>query len=204
MGGFSDLEMLEFNIANRYGVVDKKPWLDRLAWVHTNADMIEKVAARPFNTFDLWSKADEPFQFVGACREWAAAIKDPDFETTLPICWDGTANGLQHQALLARDHEGAVLVNLVSSPSGQPQDIYVHVANRAVEKLHESMDKEASWWCARIGGWPEQALRKLFKKVVMTIPYNADKGIPSDSSQALRSIDGGEKPPMVTRDICIG
>ena len=80
MGGFTDLEMLEFNIANRYGVVDKKPWLDRLAWVHDNADMIEKVAARPFSTFDLWSKADEPFQFVSACREWVAAIKDPDLK----------------------------------------------------------------------------------------------------------------------------
>ena len=28
VGGFSDLEMLEFNIANRYGIVDKKPWLE--------------------------------------------------------------------------------------------------------------------------------------------------------------------------------
>ena len=34
------------------------------------ADMIEKVAATPFNTFDLWSEADEPFHFVSACREW--------------------------------------------------------------------------------------------------------------------------------------
>ena len=194
-GGFTDLEMLEFNIANRYGVVDKKPWLDRLAWVHTNADMIEKVAARPFNTFDLWSKADEPFQFVSACREWVAAIKDPDFVSTLPICWDGAANGLQHLALNARDREGAVRVNLVNSPNGQPQDIYVHVAKGVVEKLLESIDKEASWWCERTGEWPEQDLRKLFKKVVMTIPYNADKGIPSELSQALRSIDGGEKPP---------
>ena len=194
-GGFTDLEMLEFNIANRYGVVDKKPWLDRIAWVHDNAEMIEKVAARPFSTFDLWSKADEPFQFVSACREWVAANKDSDFVTTLPICWDGSANGFQHLVLLARDHDGAVLVNLVNSPSGQPQDIYVHVAKHAVEKLHESTDKEAAWWRGRIGEWTEQALRKLFKKVVMTIPYNANKGIPSDLSQALRSIDGGEKPP---------
>jgi DNA-directed RNA polymerase len=195
MGGFTDLEMLEFNIANRYGVVDKKPWLDRLAWVHDNADMIEKVAARPFSTFDLWSKADEPFQFVSACREWVAAIKDPDFETTLPICWDGSANGLQHAVLLARDHEGAVRVNLVNSPNGRPQDVYAHVAKGVVEKLLESADKEASWWRGRIGGWSEQDLRKLFKKVVMTIPYNANKGIPSDLSRALQSIDRGEKPP---------
>ena len=187
MGGFTDLEMLEFNIANRYGVVDKKPWLDRLAWVHDNADMIEKVAARPFSTFDLWSKADEPFQFVSACREWVAAIKDPDFETTLPLCWDGSANGLQHAVLLARDHEGAVRVNLVNSPNGLPQDVYAHVAKGVVEKLHVTTDKEASWWRERIGGWSDQALRKLFKKVVMTIPYNADQGIPSDISKALQS-----------------
>ena len=107
--------------------------------------MIEKVAARPFSTFDLWSKADEPFQFVSACREWVAAIKDPDFETTLPICWDGSANGLQHAVLLARDHEGAVRVNLVNSPNGLPQDVYAHVAKGVVEKLLVSADKEASW-----------------------------------------------------------
>jgi DNA-directed RNA polymerase len=187
--------MLEFNIANRFGVVDKKPWLDRLEWVHANVDMIEKVAARPFNTFDLWSQADEPFQFVSACREWIAANKDPDLETTLPICWDAASNGLQHLTLLARDHDGAIRVNLVNSPNGLPQDIYVHVAKGVVEKLLESTDKEASWWRKRIGEWSEKGLRKLFKKVVMTIPYNADKGIPSELSQALQSIDPGEGPP---------
>jgi hypothetical protein len=195
MGGFTDLEMLEFNIANRYGVVDKKPWLDRLEWVRAEVDMIEKVAARPFSTFDLWSKADKPFQFVSACREWVAANKDPDFETTLPICWDGSSNGMQHLVLLARDHEGAVRVNLVNIPNGQPQDIYVHAAKGVVEKLFESADKEAPWWRERIGKWPEQRLRKLFKKVVMTIPYNADKGIASELVQALQSVDPGEKPP---------
>jgi hypothetical protein len=194
-GGFTDLEMLEFNIANRYGVVDKKPWLDRLEWVHANADMIEKVAARPFSTFDLWARADKPFQFVSACREWVAAKNNPDFVTTLPLCWDGSSNGLQHLVLLARDHEGAVRVNLVNNPRGRPQDIYVLVAKGVVEKLLESADREASWWCERIGEWPEETLRKLFKKVVMTIPYNANKGIPSELSQALRSIDGGENPP---------
>jgi hypothetical protein len=196
VGGFTDLEMLEFNIANRYGaVIDKKPWLDRLAWVHDNAKTIEEVADRPFSTANLWSKADEPFQFVSACREWVAAKRDPDFVTTLPLCWDGSANGLQHLVLLARDDDGAVHVNLVNSPNGQPQDIYVRVAKGVREKLLESAETEASWWCERIGEWPERDLRKLFKKVVMTIPYNADRGIPSELSQALKSIGPGEKPP---------
>jgi hypothetical protein len=195
MGGFTDLEMLEFNIANRYGVADKKPWLDRLAWVQENADMIEEVAAKPFNTFDSWSKADKPFQFVSACREWVEAKKDPDFETTLPICWDGSSNGLQHLVLLARDHEGAVHVNLVNTPLGQPRDVYLHVANGVIEKLHESTDEEASWWRARIGNWSQQDLRKLFKQPVMTIPYNADVSVPPELSKALQSIDAGERPP---------
>jgi DNA-dependent RNA polymerase len=194
-GGFTDLEMLEFNIANRYGVVDKKPWQDRLAWVHDHAAMIEKVAAKPFSTFNLWSKADEPFQFVSACREWVAARKDPDFVTTLPICWDGSANGLQHLVLLARDEAGAVHVNLVNSPNGQPQDIYLRVAKVVREKLLESADEAALWWCRRTDGWSEPELRKLFKKTVMTIPYNANRGIPSELSQALQSVRRGEKPP---------
>ncbi len=194
-GGFTDLEMLEFNIANRYGVVDKKPWADRLAWVREHAGMIEEVAARPFSSSSLWSKADEPFQFVSACREWMAAREDPNFETTLPLCWDGSSNGFQHKVMLSRDHEGAVYVNLVNAPSGQPQDIYLHVAKGVIEKLHETTDKEAAWWRERIGNWSQQDLRKLFKQPVMTIPYNADRSIPSGISKALQSIDRGEKPP---------
>jgi hypothetical protein len=194
-GGFTDLEVLELNIANRYGVVDKKPWLDRLAWVRANISMIREVAAKPFNTFILWSKADEPFQFVSACREWAAAENDADFVTTLPICWDASANGLQHLSLLARDDDGAIYTNLVDNPRGEPQDIYMRVAKAVVEKLRESSEVEANWWCQRTDDWPETHFRKLFKKVVMTLPYNANTSIPMALAEALLSVDKGERPP---------
>src|SRR5262249_32463189 len=80
---------------------------------------IQDVASNPFGTFnppdtdDKWIDADKPFRFVAACRELAAYWGDPDnFVTHLPIAFDGSANGLQHLALLSGDSEAAEMVNL--------------------------------------------------------------------------------------------
>jgi DNA-directed RNA polymerase len=70
----------------------------------------------------------------------------------LPIGFDGTANGIQHLVLLARDEQTAQLVNLIDADA--PQDIYLAVTQR-VMKLLEGEDnrlrtkgKEArDAWC---------------------------------------------------------
>ncbi|GFH30236.1 DNA-directed RNA polymerase, partial [Haematococcus lacustris] len=47
--------------------------------------------------------------------------------STVYAIQDGSCNGLQHYAALARDSRGAAAVNLV--PSDKPQDVYSAVAN---------------------------------------------------------------------------
>jgi DNA-directed RNA polymerase len=148
--GREAMHCLEIHAANcGPGGIDKKPWANRLRWAKENTDLIERVAADPQNSFDLWRGADKPFAFVAACQELVRARKDPlGFETHLPIGFDGTCNGIQHLALLARDEKAGELVNLIDSPI--PQDIYAVVTGHVMSLL-ESEDqrpfKKGNEWC---------------------------------------------------------
>jgi DNA-directed RNA polymerase len=133
------MRWLEIHAANCYGE-DKKPWRDRISWAKENFDLIERVAADPKGSFDYWCEADKQFAFVAACIELSRARKNPTgFETHLPIGFDGTANGLQHLALLARDEHAARLVNLIDSDI--PQDIYLAVTQRVMKLLKGEDDR---------------------------------------------------------------
>jgi hypothetical protein len=141
VGGTEAMTWLEIHAANCCGE-DKKLWRDRISWAKQNTDLIERVAADPQNNYDLWrkGKADKPFAFVAACIELSRARKNPTgFETHLPIGFDGTANGLQHLALLARDEDAARLVNLIDSDI--PQDIYLAVTRRVMKLLKGEDDR---------------------------------------------------------------
>src|SRR5262249_21917397 len=122
--------------------------------------------------------------FVAACIELSRARKNPTgFKTHLPIGFDGTANGLQHLALLARDEQAARLVNLIDNDI--PQDIYLAVTQRVMKLLEGEDDrlrtkgKEArdawcfGWWRERLKPLDDKNRRKLFKGPVMTFPYSA-------------------------------
>jgi DNA-directed RNA polymerase len=144
------MEWLEIHAANSWGE-DKKPWASRVHWAKENADLIERVAADPQNSFDHWRNADKPFALVAACQELSRARKDPiGFETHLPIGYDGTANGLQHLVLLSFDRrshnlatevdwEAARLVNLIGDDT--PQDIYLAVTQRVIKMLKGEDDR---------------------------------------------------------------
>ena len=83
-----------------------------------NRRLIQKIADDPEDTFELVEGTLKArFVIVAACRELAAAWEDPDnFETHLPIGFDGTCNGLQHLALIARDPETGYMVNVGPDP----------------------------------------------------------------------------------------
>lgn len=76
-----------------------------------------------------WTKSDEPWQTLAACKEIESALRSPNAEEyvcSFPIHQDGSCNGLQHYAALGRDQVGAESVNLY--PSSTPQDVYSVVA----------------------------------------------------------------------------
>jgi DNA-directed RNA polymerase len=106
----------------------------------------------------LWEKVEEPFQFLAACEEYyhCVVVADRQF-TCLPIATDATCSGLQILAGLARDRSTAKLVNVLPSP--RPQDAYKVVAETAMPYCPESIRQYMD--------------RKVVKRVVMTVPYNA-------------------------------
>lgn len=161
--------------AGLYGY-DKADLDDRADWVRRHRDEIRRVARAPLTSKakEFWCKADEPWCFLAFCFEWAAFLDHgPGYVSRLPVAMDGTCNGIQHLAALARDVETAQLVNLFPNwaVNGR-EDIYTTVAVDLRETLKERANSDTF---AR--QWLDYALeqdrikRKLVKATVMTIPY---------------------------------
>ena len=148
---------IRFHTATTYGL-DKATEDDRIHWTYENEDLISRIATDPLGNIHEWEVAEEPFQFLASCDEfYHCLIKRDRVSTGLPIAIDATCSGLQILSGLAKDKSTAQLVNVL--PSGKPQDAYKAVAN------------EAKPSCPEV--WQKHIDRKVAKRLVMTIPYNA-------------------------------
>jgi DNA-directed RNA polymerase len=148
---------LAFQVATSYGL-DKATMAERLEWVSNNHQLITKVATEPLDCRSDWESAEEPWQFLAACEEFYACIIACTRQTTgLCVACDATCSGLQILAGLAKDKKTAQLVNVI--PSDKPMDAYKAVAERSQQLLPENLA------CLMD--------RKVTKRTVMTIPYNA-------------------------------
>jgi len=152
-------DWLAFQVATTYGLgLDKAPMKERLEWVKSNYHLIACVAEDPITYLPNWEGADEPWQFLAACDEYYhCVIKCDRNYTSLPVATDATCSGLQILAGLCRDASTANLVNVL--PGERPQDAYKTVAEHAKPHVPESVRDHMD--------------RKVVKRVVMTIPYNA-------------------------------
>lgn len=150
-------QWLAFSVATCYGL-DKATMQDRLAWVNDNITLISRVATDPIDNLPEWEAAEEPWQFLAACEEYyhCVIVADRHF-TGLPVAVDATCSGLQILAGLARDKSTARLVNVL--PGDKPQDAYKVVAEIAKDSVPERLREHLD--------------RKVTKRCVMTIPYNA-------------------------------
>jgi DNA-directed RNA polymerase len=175
------IDWLEIHAANCEGSTDKQPRDERRLWVSKHREDIKRIAADPFNTFDKgvfdgrgWKDADEPLQFVAACRELAAAWEDPEnFITHLPIGLDGSANGLQHLSLLSSDIICADKVNLLGGEGkASIKDVYSMLINRVRQLIEDDSCSDALWWQEQFKLLDEKKLRKLLKKPCMTYGYS--------------------------------
>jgi DNA-directed RNA polymerase len=202
---------LEVHCANCHGETDKGSWRERINWVARNRQLIEKIAADPEGTFDLWRQTESPFCFVAACRELVAAWDDPEnFQTHLPIGFDGSCNGLQHLALIARDPKTGYMVNVYPDSAGnwpnRPQDVYADVIAATIRLLEADDEQWARWWLRRFKDLGEKKARKLIKTPAMTYAYSATQGGMADQ---IRDVyDGSNQPaydgarPAGRRDGC--
>jgi DNA-directed RNA polymerase len=167
---------------NGEGGIDKRPWRERINWVVRNRHFIERIADDPDGTFEQWKDVDSPFCFVAACRELVTAWKDPEnFETHFPIGFDGSCNGLQHLALMARDPKTAYLVNVGPNPAdgkwpNEPQDVYASVIATTIRLLEADDEHWARWWLRHFNELGDKKTRKLIKTPAMTYAYSATQG----------------------------
>jgi DNA-directed RNA polymerase len=150
-------EWLAFQVATTYGL-DKAPMVERIEWARNNHELFTLIATDPVGNQHLWENVEEPWQFLAAVDEYyhCVVIADRQF-TRLMVATDATCSGLQILAGLARDKSTACLVNVL--PGDQPQDAYKVVAEAAKPNCPKSIQPYLD--------------RKVCKRVVMTVPYNA-------------------------------
>jgi DNA-directed RNA polymerase len=180
-------DWLAFQVATTYGL-DKATMQERLDWVKNNTHLITCVASDPILHIHDWEAADEPWQFLAACDEYYHCVLKCDRHfTSLPVATDATCSGLQILAGLAKDKNTASLVNVL--PSDKPQDAYAVVARTATPFCPNSIRNYMD--------------RKVVKRVVMTVPYNAkpfsnrgyikdalkEKGIEIDKDDLTKTVE---------------
>ena len=165
---------LAFQVATTYGL-DKAPMNERIDWVSLNHDLISRVAIDPCSTIAEWSKAEEPWCFLAAAKEFHQCVITKEKSTSgLPVSVDATCSGLQHLSALALDKKAAEMVNVV--PTAKPSDGYAIVAQVAKEQLPEHLHSLIT--------------RKVTKRTVMTTPYGVKEGSARDYiRQELKGVE---------------
>ena len=150
-------DWLCFQVATTYGL-DKACMQDRLRWAHDNWSLISRVALNPLDNIADWEYADEPWLFLAACEEfYSVVIAETRTHTHLPVAVDATCSGLQILAGLSKDASTARMVNVIGGP--KPQDAYAVIALHSMDAIPDRLKPH----------WD----RKVTKRCVMTIPYNA-------------------------------
>jgi len=144
----------------------KENFEDRVAFIKRNEKRILECAEAPLD-YTYWSGAENPWQFLAFCFEYARLRQDPLADCVLPIGMDGTCNGLQHFSAMLRDPVGGSATNLV--PSARPSDIYQRVADVVTSRLKDADSEIAKRWL-------EFGIdRKATKRQVMTLPYGSTR-----------------------------
>ncbi|XP_020292471.1 DNA-directed RNA polymerase, mitochondrial isoform X2 [Pseudomyrmex gracilis] len=170
--GPDGLDWLKLHTINITGMKKREPLHKRLEFANEILDLIVDSARNPLTGEMWWTKSDEPWQTLAACKEIDNALRSPDVEkymSSFPIHQDGSCNGLQHYAALGRDQIGAESVNLY--PSDTPQDVYSVVAG--IVDHYRQIDAENGVQIARV--LKGHISRKVIKQTVMTTVYGVTK-----------------------------
>ncbi len=149
---------------------DKVALADRHKWVEENTEWIEACGKDPIANLQ-WNDADEPYQFLAFCDEWARYKQEGEgFISHIPVAVDGSCNGLQLYSLMLRDEKAGKLVNL--TVTDKPQDIYQAVADSVREKVR----KDATDGIPFAQAWLNYGItRKITKRPIMTICYGSTR-----------------------------
>ena len=128
---------------------DKIPIKDSIQWAKDNEEMFLDFGENPKKNRG-WMKADKPWQFIAACielrklREWQwrsgdelNPFEDYGYKSRLEAFIDGSNNGCQHLAALAKDEVTGKHVNLTKSEL--PGDLYKFLAEKVWKKISNTV-----------------------------------------------------------------
>jgi DNA-directed RNA polymerase len=162
------------------GGLDKMSFAERIAWTHANDANIRRAVIDPMQD-DWWVKAENPWQFLAACR----AIVYPECAAHLPVQLDGSCNGLQHYSAMMRDEVTGMAVNLL--PSDRPQDVYATVGRKLMDIVAANAKDGSDLALVAIPFVGPNA-RKIVKQPVMTSVYDAT---PVGMREQIRNVLSG-------------
>lgn len=187
--GSNGLEVLKVNAATLAGK-DKISYAERIQWF--DREWLPQIrVSSPFDPWSnpVWADYDSPLLFLQCLWEIQRAIlsdRVEDFISHLPVCVDGSQNGLQHLSALMRDEVGGKSVNLIDS--NEPSDLYGDVAQKVREAIDDDCKKDPSG-CDDFGNplphriWKvvfedKKKRRSVVKRSVMAFPYGiSSRGI---------------------------
>jgi len=170
------IRWLKIHAANVYGK-NKLTFDERCAFIDNHHESILAVAEKPFGCYmDFWQEAESPFEFLGVAKELAGMWKSPNpelYATAQPVHVDGSANGLQHWAAIARDTQGAVALNMTKTD--EVQDVYAHVLRGVKERAAADAGEGISIAMVALGSGRgldrDHLKRSTVKRSVMTQVY---------------------------------
>lgn len=162
---------LKIHVANLFDQ-DKLSFDQRIAWVDANMGMLTAINECPYTSIKFWSdnkpKKNQSFQRLAAVFELCRT----DGMTQLPIGMDGSCNGIQHWAAIARDPVIGAMVNLI--PSNKPGDAYSVVAEEVTISMNKCVGID-DWATIMMAYWNGKVNRNVVKRSVMTDPYGVTK-----------------------------
>jgi DNA-directed RNA polymerase len=181
--GKSGVVYLQIHGADCYGL-DKKPADERIQWVKDHTEEIMAVNNNPYGeaSLEFWMAADEPFQFLAFCFDYAGYVRNgADWKSHLICHIDQTCSGLQHWSAVLHDEQGAAEVGMVKKD--QPDDVYSRVADVVGQMVVEDADEMAKAWVGKV-------TRMITKRNVMTRLYGATApGMRDQVKKELRDLD---------------
>ena len=178
---FDERSLLYFKVygGNCYGnKIDKLSIEKKVAWVDENKDRIIN-----YENGEIIQESENKLLFTAFCIEYKKWYDfyynstDAFFNTYLPIQLDASCNGFQHLVLLSGELNLRKELNLTQTDfSKNPYDFYSYVLELYKDYLNELdlssiEDEEVKASYGRIRDFCLD--RKIVKKVIMTIPYNA-------------------------------
>jgi hypothetical protein len=146
-------------------------WSERAQWGRAHLDQMAVTAANPLDRFDLWKSADDPWQYLQACKAIADFLEDEATPIGCPVRYDQTASGMGIIGALTRDELLCRRTNMIG---GTRSDLYAVIAEAVLNQLRMHLDSWDPYEVRMAEFWLKLPIsRSLAKGPTMTMVYGA-------------------------------